>query len=240
MQTEQLQLALRPRPAMEALDLGLRLTQQHMRLLLRLYAPIAAVVGGLCLLGLLVSPWLPGLLLVLLQPWLDRVLLQVFSRAVFGLPSRLADVLNGPLLFRPSLLPGLLVAAFSPWRAFTQPVAQLEGLKGDAARQRRKRLLNGQHGRAITAQLSWGVLTYWLLLGLLWLLFSLNPFSGSDNPMLRMGRDSAEPVIAVLQVLVSLLLEAPFVAGGFMMYLNRRVELESWDVEQELRHAFAH
>ncbi len=29
-----------------------------------------------------------------------------------------------------------------------------------------------------------------------------------------------------------------YVAAGFAMYLNRRVELEAWDVEQELRHAF--
>jgi hypothetical protein len=39
---------------------------------------------------------------------------------------------------------------------------------------------------------------------------------------------------------VSVLFVEPFfVASGFAMYLNRRVELEAWDVEQELRHAFA-
>ena len=36
-----------------------------------------------------------------------------------------------------------------------------------------------------------------------------------------------------------LFVEPFFVASGFAMYLNRRVELEAWDVEQELRHAFA-
>jgi hypothetical protein len=30
-----------------------------------------------------------------------------------------------------------------------------------------------------------------------------------------------------------------YVAGGFGMYLNRRVELEAWDIEQEFRRAFA-
>jgi len=29
------------------------------------------------------------------------------------------------------------------------------------------------------------------------------------------------------------------VAAGFAMYLNRRVELEAWDIEQELRRACA-
>ena len=39
---------------------------------------------------------------------------------------------------------------------------------------------------------------------------------------------------------VVLFIEPFYVAAGFGMYLNRRVELEAWDVEQEFRHAFAH
>ncbi len=35
-----------------------------------------------------------------------------------------------------------------------------------------------------------------------------------------------------------LFVEPFYVAAGFAMYLNRRVELEAWDVEQDLRHAF--
>jgi hypothetical protein len=33
-------------------------------------------------------------------------------------------------------------------------------------------------------------------------------------------------------------LEPFYVAAGFAMYLNRRVELEAWDIEQEFRRAF--
>jgi hypothetical protein len=36
-----------------------------------------------------------------------------------------------------------------------------------------------------------------------------------------------------------LLVEPFFVGAGFAMYLNRRVELEAWDIEQEFRLAFA-
>ena len=38
---------------------------------------------------------------------------------------------------------------------------------------------------------------------------------------------------------VIVFLEPFYVAAGFALYLNRRVELEAWDVEQELRRAFA-
>jgi hypothetical protein len=34
-------------------------------------------------------------------------------------------------------------------------------------------------------------------------------------------------------------LEPFYVAAGFGLYLNRRVELEAWDIEQEFRRAFA-
>jgi hypothetical protein len=39
--------------------------------------------------------------------------------------------------------------------------------------------------------------------------------------------------------LVVAFIEPFYVAAGFVMYLNRRAELEAWDVEQELRRAFA-
>ncbi len=35
------------------------------------------------------------------------------------------------------------------------------------------------------------------------------------------------------------IVEPFFVGAGFAMYLNRRVELEAWDIEQEFRLAFA-
>ena len=38
---------------------------------------------------------------------------------------------------------------------------------------------------------------------------------------------------------VVFVLEPFYVAAGFAMYLNRRVELEAWDVEQEFRRAFS-
>ena len=38
--------------------------------------------------------------------------------------------------------------------------------------------------------------------------------------------------------LVVLFLEPFYVAAGFALYLNRRAQLEAWDIEQELRRAF--
>jgi hypothetical protein len=45
-------------------------------------------------------------------------------------------------------------------------------------------------------------------------------------------------VISVAYALTVMFLEPFFVAAGFAMYLNRRAELEAWDIEQEFRRAF--
>ena len=56
------------------------------------------------------------------------------------------------------------------------------------------------------------------------------------------GEDSgfATIVIAVAYALTVMFLEPFFVAAGFAMYMNRRAELEAWDIEQEFRRAFTH
>jgi len=42
----------------------------------------------------------------------------------------------------------------------------------------------------------------------------------------------------VSYALAIFLIEPFYVAAGFAMYLNRRAELEAWDIEQEFRRAF--
>jgi hypothetical protein len=53
------------------------------------------------------------------------------------------------------------------------------------------------------------------------------------------GERTAEFALAVAYALTVVVLEPFYVASGFGMYLNRRVELEAWDIEQEFRRAFA-
>jgi hypothetical protein len=54
----------------------------------------------------------------------------------------------------------------------------------------------------------------------------------TDGTLLGVALGYAAQSVAVIFV------EPFYVAAGFAMYLNRRVELEAWDVEQDLRHAF--
>lgn len=236
-----LQLALRSRSMFEALDLGTRMAWREWPGLLRVYAPVALFVAIIALASGLLSSWAPWIVVWFCKPWLDRVLLHFYARRAFAQPCTLADVLTGPVLFSPRLWPQLLAARLSPWRAMVQPVMQLEGLRGPALAARKKVLLGGCRGAAAMSQLAWAHLEAWLACALAIAYFWADPFSPMSQliPWISSEEGSAPVVLAICQVLAALVLEPLSLAGGFMMYLNRRVTLESWDIEQEVRDAFA-
>lgn len=65
---------------------------------------------------------------------------------------------------------------------------------------------------------------------------------GTSGPLFSWFTQSQSPAISIALALVYaaavLAVEPFYVAAGFAMYLNHRVELEAWDVEQEFRRAF--
>ncbi len=68
----------------------------------------------------------------------------------------------------------------------------------------------------------------------------LAPHTGSFNWIEFFQNSSGKhALVAALAYAAAVSFLEPFyVAAGFGMYLNRRVELEAWDVEQEFRRAF--
>lgn len=243
MRADRLALALRPRPMLESVDLGARMVQRHAGLLVRTYLPAAAITGMLA-----ASTWwwgalAPTLVLFFLKPWLDRAALLVFARTAFGqrVSAREVWTSDGLLNLR-GLLRGLTLARLSPWRAFVQPVDQLEGQRGAAARKRRQLLLRGKRGVAFLQQAMFFLIEMLLVLSLMSLLYWLTPFDAADSQgwwASFVENDLTAHLFSGSHLLVASFLEPYFVAAGFSMYLNRRVELEAWDVEQELRRAFA-
>ncbi len=243
MRIEALAIALRPRPMSEAADLGQRLVQMHARSLWRCYAPVWAAVILLALATVEIANWLPGLLIFWLKPWLDRSLLFVLSRAVFGEATRWSDLWAARReVFVRSLWRTLTLARLSPWRSFTQAIDQLEGQRGGARRKRRAVLLGSQRGAVMGLQFVYANLEMIVVAALVALVAWFLP-DAMKTELWALYRDGeSAPMQAVFALgygLVVLALEPFYVAAGFSMYLNRRVELEAWDIEQEFRHAFA-
>jgi len=248
MRVEGLAVALRPRSQAEACDLGLALVRGHARSIWRCYTPVLLAVAVLALCTVDSSGALPIFIVFWLKPWLDRTLLFVLSRAVFGEATRFSDLWHARrAVFGGQILRTLLWRRFSPWRAYTQPIEQLEGQRGSARRKRAKLILNDTHGAATALQVAFahaeGVLVYGLL-ALLWWLAPENQRDSVWQWFWHSGQGGASPLgVDLLNAgayfAVVLFLEPFYVAAGFAMYLNRRVVLEAWDIEQEFRRAFA-
>jgi hypothetical protein len=243
MRVEATWVRLRPRPMSEAADLGVRLVQASAGSLWRTVLPVYALAMVLALSLWPIAPWAPSLALWWAKPWLDRSLLFVLSRALFHQPTRFADLwaARGPVLWQ-GLLGTLTTRRLSQWRAFTQPAVQLEGLRGAALRKRCAQLRRGHQGAALWASAGFGMVETALVAGLPGLLLWLAPGGISTAPMDWLtGRDDlmASLGFTLVYMLVVAMVEPFYVGAGFAMYVNRRVELEAWDVEQSLRHAFA-
>ena len=242
MQVDALALALRPRTMPEAADLGVRLVQSRARSVWFTFTPVFLAVLAIALPTIEIAVWLPGLIIFWLKPWLDRTLLFVLSRAVFGEDTTFADLWRerSQVWWR-QLLHTLTLRRLSPWRSFTQAAYQLEGQRGSAMRARRKQLLRGKRGSAGGMHFVFANLEAITIAGLFGLAMWFSLPGKGDNMFSMLFRDEsvgAGLIGAVTYAAVVLALEPFYVAAGFAMYLNRRVELEAWDIEQEFRRAF--
>jgi hypothetical protein len=242
MQVESLAVVLRPRTLWQGADLGVRLLQAWQR---PIFVSHLAVAVPLCLLFYAtvgVAAWLPALLIWLAKPWLDRTILFALSRALFGASTAPRDVWAARAdVWRAQLAGSLTTRRLSASRAFTQPVWQLEGLKG-LDRTRRIRQLAARHrsaARIMTQAFALG--EFALFASLLSVPAWLTPHTGTGGLSDFFWRPDALHTLYTTAAYAAAVcfLEPFYVAAGFGMYLNRRIELEAWDIEQEFRRAFA-
>jgi len=242
MKVDAIRLDLRPRSMFEAADLGVRLVSAHLRSVWTSCAPVYAFV---LLVAATMLPFGIGwtlLTVIWLKPWLDRSILFVLARAVFGEETRFADVWAARRAVAwQGLLGALTVRRLSPWRSYVQPVLQLEGQRGKARRERVARILGSHRGAALAMQTAFATIESALVVGLLALLPWLMPADDQSSWLALLFEGGSWPSGAgpAAYVIAIAIVEPFFVGAGFAMYLNRRVELEAWDIEQEFRLAFA-
>jgi len=242
MQLEALALRMRPRAPLEAADLGVRLCQDAASSVYACYAVVYVPMLALALVSFEVASWLPTLFLFWAKPWLDRTILFVLSRAAFGQPTTVRQLweARGQVWGRQLLLTWTW-RRLSPWRSFTQPVYQLEGLPFGRIRRRVQQVRRRKRGTALLMTMAFATAETCLGFTVLSLLVWFAPTEAAGD-LLEVLFDPTselfEASMAVAYAFVVAFLEPFYVAAGFAMYLNRRAELEAWDVEQELRRAF--
>ena len=245
MRLESLTVELRPRSNWEAMELGTALVRRHAG---AIWAPWLIATGAafvvLNAIGVAMDkPWLALLLMWWLRPLFDRIPLYVVSRAVFGGVPRTGETLRAQATWGWKTMIGYLTwRRLNPFRATTLPIDLLEGASGVRLRERRRVIGGGSGGHAflLMTVCSLFVVVLYLSAMLIPLLFV------NEEQMSDATREAFSTLFdrmpAWLQVLLNAVdwlgvsfVEPFFVGAGFGLYLNRRTELEAWDVEIAFR-----
>ena len=244
MLVDTLAVRLRPRTPHEAVDLGVRLCQSAAPSVYRCYLVVFLPVIALALASVELIGWYATIVIWWMKPWLDRTILFVLSRAAFGQDTTVADLWREQwrVWWRP-LLFTLTVRRLSPWRSLTEPVYLLEDGPAIGSGARIVQIRNRVLGAAFMMSQAFVMAELAISLGLFSLFFWFAPAGVQVDPSLFFA-DEMPTAMAIANFsaysIAVLLLEPFYVAAGFAMYLNRRAELEAWDIEQEFRRAFTH
>jgi hypothetical protein len=242
MRLADLRLAVRPRTPYEAMDLGIRLVQDEAALLWRTWFLVTLPVLALVLLVTFhFESSSASLLLWWLKPLFDFALLGVLSRRVFGdTPTRrnILGVLAGS--WRHGLAGHLTWRRFSMSRAYLLPVWLLENLPRREREARIALLRNQYTGRARWLHAVMVHFEAFLMVTVLSLLFWFAPDSQDLDLWALLSGNQTHPLVNVITTVayfIAMSVVEPFyVAAGFTLYLNRRTDLEAWDLEIAFRH----
>jgi hypothetical protein len=237
---DRIELALRRRSPWEAIDLGLVMVRQWRGPLYRAWLTVVLPVA----LGILAALWAwpqAGMLVVWwLKPVADRVLLKLFSEATFGEPPTPREIWRSiPALLRGSgVFSSLTFRRFSPYRSFELPMRQLERQRGRGFRLRKRTLSRKVAGYAFWLIFVCAHLVIIFEIGLVQLVGFLIPGDAPSGFSLFFGEaDLLElHLFNVAWLIAESIVEPFYVAAGFSLYLNRRSELEGWDIEVAFRH----
>jgi hypothetical protein len=240
---DQFNLSLRHRSAAEAIDLGGVIVDHWRAKILRTwcaaYCPVALVVA---VLALFIAPGYALLLLWWAKPLFDRVLLHFYSRAVFGDVPGVRECLGAALatLRTPGLWADLTLRRFALARSFDMPVTLLEGQRA-AARSRRVDVLgHNTRGSAVWLTVVCANFSLLVTLTIIATLTLLVPGEWQfDSVSAALGRAESSAgsrfALVCLTIISETLVEPFYMAAGFALYLNRRSDLEGWDLELAFR-----
>jgi hypothetical protein len=244
MQLDQITANIRLRSSWEAIDLGFAMMQRWWS---AVYPPLMLFNGVIFLLIFLIVPTTYYLYVLLffwwIKPYSHRLILHILSHKLFNHDLTTWQTLKDiPSVFRGNLFGAITFRRFSFSRGFNLSIWQLERLKGKPRAKRQHVLLNAVHSEAIWLTIGLFFIEIILTLSLLGLLLLFVPESHFDsflsnffNPELGSIDTSVTLAITLIYMLITLLIEPFYIAANFGLYINRRTQLEAWDIELSFR-----
>ncbi len=237
MDLSKIRVAVRPRSASEATDLGFVIARHWWRPLMISWLMVALPLSVIFHLLFYQTPWVAGLLIWWFKPLYEQAPLYILSRALFAEKTPMTEVLkNFRTITAKQWFANLTWRRFTPRRSFNAPVSQLEGLSG---RERRERIavLHGSRpsgGWLTFIAVHLELVIYFSLFSLL--MIAIPTEMEVDAFQLMQGEGFWVVVLQNALYIIAIATIAPFyVAAGFSLYLHRRIELEAWDIEIDFR-----
>lgn len=243
MQIPDSKLALRFRLNFEAIDAGCLLARRYWPTLLAGWLIIS--LPAFIALWFLDNLFWTIVLLWWMKPLYERIPLQLIASKMFDQRANLLIVIK--TVFSVDTIWWLTLFRFFPGRSTLTPIAALEGLpQGSRKISERRRLIS-------TRALSSYFVLHWIMflmeimctvsaLSVIYLIWqAIAPGDAGDflaildNIWKIFGSPTGTNLIVTVYF-VSMAVIAPFyVCSGFTIYLNRRIELEGWDIELMFR-----
>jgi len=234
-------IAIEPRlrDTWEAVDMGVAMVRAWWWPLQLSWLLPSAIVFVILLFVVSESTWIAFVITWWLNPLWDRFPLLLASRALFDEPLKVNNVWREwRSLFKLDWFSWLTFRRFSPTRAADMPITVLEQLRGDVRSRRLNVLHRNTSGVAFLCTLLCMLFELLVVIALWVLIILLVPsevwmeqFYSGFNEFFWFSKWS------VIVWYVALALVSPFyVVSGFALYINRRIELEGWDIEIRFRH----
>ncbi|MCK5813699.1 MAG: hypothetical protein KAH03_05550 [Cocleimonas sp.] len=244
MQLDQITANIRLRSSWEAVDLGFAMVQRWWR---SIYPPLLLFNLSILLLAFLFVPTKYYLYVMLffwwIKPYSHRLILHILSQRLFNNDLSTWQALKDiPSIFRGNTFGAITFRRFSFSRGFNLPIWQLEGIRGKARAKRQTVLLNAVHSEAIWLTIGLFFIEIILTFSLLGLFLLFVPESHFDsftsnffNPELGSIETWVMLFISSLYIVITLIIEPFYIAANFALYINRRTQLEAWDIELSFR-----
>lgn len=249
MRIDQLNVVLRARSGWEAMELGSALVRRHAA---AIWAPWVLTSLPVFVLLNALAWWADAfgwawLLMWWLKPLFERSALYVVSRGVFGESPRLRQTLHGLRHWGWHGFWGYLGwRRLSPLRSLLLPVNLLEGADAGHRSQRRRAMAGGAFGHALMLSILCMVFEAVLVIGGIAAVFMFIPLellSESWRSAWELARQDMPAWMKLglngLFWLAATLVGPFYVGAGFGLYLDRRTQMEAWDVEIAFRRLHA-
>lgn len=243
MRLDQPRVELRPRSPWEAMELGTALVRTHARAIwlpwLLVTLPVFVVLNAIGWLAGLV-PWM-ALAMWWLKPVFDRIPLFVLSRSLFGDAPSIRETLAAQRHWAWRAMPAYLTwRRLGLARSLYLPVDLLEG--GANPGQRRRVIGGSVRGTAVLSTVVCMGFVGALVAGCYSLVMLFVPVEMMSESARAMWALLSEEPPAWVQVAVNAVvwlatsvIEPFYVGTGFGLYLDRRTQIEGWDIEIAFR-----